>query len=199
MTDEELAAAIRAVRERVEKRDYSSLARLDLMPLLHARDVAQAKVASIGAVNPRPPGVANATVQWVKHKVARALRWHVREQVEFNRAVMSALSATLDALNDTSHSLSAFAERVKDDTQNVHTLRAIAELHASFQARAVNLEQQFSELLKQQHADFQATMESMIHHELRLIRQRSSGEPITPNVLATATLAAPAGPWETAQ
>ena len=195
MTDEELAAAIRAVRERVEKRECSSLSPLDLMPLLHARDAAQAKVASIGTVNPRPPGVANAAVQWVKHKVARALRWHVREQVEFNRAVMSALSATLDALNDTSHSLGSLAAKASDDTQNVHTLKAIAELHSSFQTRVVNLEQQFSALLKQQHTDFQATMESMIHHELRLIRQRGSLEPITPGPLVTANLSAPAIDW----
>ena len=58
------------------------------MPLLHARDAAEAKVASIGRVNPRPPGWLNSVAQCVKRPVARALDWHVREQVEFNRAVM---------------------------------------------------------------------------------------------------------------
>ena len=93
--DDELTAAIQAVRDRIRARHpgnglgVEGVAPANLMPLLHARDAAEAKVAAIGTVNPRPPGLKNSIAQWVKRKVARALDWHVREQVEFNRNVMA--------------------------------------------------------------------------------------------------------------
>ena len=58
--DEELTAAIQAVRDRVRARHpngslgLEGVAAPDLMPLVHARDAAEAKVAAIGTVNPRP-------------------------------------------------------------------------------------------------------------------------------------------------
>src|SRR5258707_13576659 len=92
--DDELTAAIRQVQERARARvpqgpmGLDGVAAPDLMPLVHARDAAEAKVAAIGTVNPRRGGVVNALVQRVKRMVARGLDWHVREQVEFNRASM---------------------------------------------------------------------------------------------------------------
>ena len=89
MTDEELTAAIREVQDRVRSRvtqgslGLDGVAATELMPLVHARDAAEAKVAAIGTVNPRPPGFKNAIIQRLKRSVARALDWHVREQVEF--------------------------------------------------------------------------------------------------------------------
>ena len=68
------------------------------MPLVHARDAAEGKVAAIGTVNPRRPGLVNSTAQFIKRMVARALDWHVREQVEFNRGAMSCVEALLTAL-----------------------------------------------------------------------------------------------------
>ena len=59
------------------------------MPILHARDAAEAKVAAIGSVNPRPSGPLNAVIQCVKHQIARALGWFVRDQVDFNRAAVT--------------------------------------------------------------------------------------------------------------
>ncbi len=90
VTTEELTAMLRAVRDRVRSRhpETSTPAGIplaDLMPLAHARDAAEAKVAAIGTVNPRAGGLLNAAVQRVKKTVARALDWHIREQVEFNR------------------------------------------------------------------------------------------------------------------
>ena len=75
------------------------------MPVLHARDVAEAKVAAIGTVNPRPPGALNSIVQASRQFVARLLDWHVREQVEFNRATVSAIEALLEALNENNRAL----------------------------------------------------------------------------------------------
>jgi O-antigen chain-terminating methyltransferase len=107
MADEsadELGVLIREIQDRVRARhpngagEAAEIPLADLMPLLHARDAAEAKVASIGSVNPRPPGLKNSIAQWLKRLVARALDWHVREQVEFNRAVIGCVQATLEAL-----------------------------------------------------------------------------------------------------
>ncbi|MGA3027416.1 MAG: methyltransferase domain-containing protein [Bryobacteraceae bacterium] len=108
MADEsadELSTIIREIQDRVRARHPHGAAAAggeiplaDLMPLLHARDAAEAKVASIGSVNPRPPGLKNSIGQALKRIVARALDWHVREQVEFNRGVIACVQATLEAL-----------------------------------------------------------------------------------------------------
>ena len=68
----------------------------DLMPLVHARDSAEAKVAAIGSVNPRAPGPLNAVIQVLKRTIARGLDWFVRDQVVFNREVNAALGARLN-------------------------------------------------------------------------------------------------------
>jgi 2-polyprenyl-3-methyl-5-hydroxy-6-metoxy-1,4-benzoquinol methylase len=115
MNDEELTAAIQAVRDRVRARHpenglgLEGVAAADLHPLLHARDAAEAKVAAIGTVNPRPPGLKNNLAQWFKKKIARALDWHVREQIEFNRAAMRCVQASLEALGETNRALAALA------------------------------------------------------------------------------------------
>lgn len=86
----------------------------DLMPLVHARDAAQAKVAAIGSVNPRAGGVLNRAVQTFKKLVARALQWFVRDQVVFNRETLSALEATLEALAEQNRSLLALASQTNE-------------------------------------------------------------------------------------
>ena len=69
VTDEELSAAIREVQDRVRSRvpqgslGLNGVTAAELMPLVHARDAAEAKVAAIGTVNPRPPGFKNALIQ----------------------------------------------------------------------------------------------------------------------------------------
>jgi O-antigen chain-terminating methyltransferase len=108
---DELTAILQEVRDRVRARHpeaATSAAPLpDLMPLLHARDAAEAKVAAIGTVNPRAGGPLNWLVQQAKKTVARALDWHIREQVEFNRNVMACVQATLEALEETKRTLAS--------------------------------------------------------------------------------------------
>ncbi len=187
---EELAAAIREIRERVRSRYPSgslpgNIAVPDLMPIIHARDAAEAKVAAIGTVNPRPPGLINSALQKIKKLVARALDWHVREQVEFNRAVMSCVQATLEALEDVNRALAqlagsveshasefrAEARELKDIRQHwaqwragqeektnrneIYMLRTISELNASFQHRATLAENEFRQSMRDQHASFE--------------------------------------------
>jgi len=116
---EELAAVIAEIRQRVRARNPNGVAPgniplPDLTPLLHARDAAEAKVASIGTVNPRPPGLRNSIVQKLKRGVARALDWHVREQVEFNRGVLACVQATIETLNEYRRALSLLAGQDAD-------------------------------------------------------------------------------------
>ena len=114
---EELIEIIRGIRDRVRERHPSpetgdvSAPLADLMPVLHARDAAEAKTAAIGAVNPRPPGLANNIAQAVKRWVARALDWHVRGQVEFNQAAIECINATIEALNENNRALVTLAQQ----------------------------------------------------------------------------------------
>jgi 2-polyprenyl-3-methyl-5-hydroxy-6-metoxy-1,4-benzoquinol methylase len=186
---EELAAVIQEIRERVRARNPSvapgGMPLPDLMPIVHARDAAGAKVAAIGTVNPRPPGALNNFIQSVKKLAARLLDWHVREQVEFNRAVMAAVESILEALNENNRTLAKFAElkqeaeELKDirshwsqwrqewerklTATEVQFLRSVAELQGAFQHRVSLIESNLRELIKSQlssqRLDFDATLE----------------------------------------
>ena len=190
---EELAAMIAEIRERVRARHPNGAAPgdiplPDLMPLLHARDAADAKVASIGTVNPRAAGLLNSIVQRVKRVVARALDWHVREQVEFNRAVMACVQSTLEALNESNRALAALAGRINTDMHalreeaqqlkdirtrwsewhvhwektlantEIQFLRSVAELQGSFHHRVTLMDGNYREQTKAQHAEFEAAL-----------------------------------------
>lgn len=113
--DEELAAVIQAVRDRARAASpngsigIEGIPAPDFLPLTHARDAAEAKVAAIGTVNPRPPGLKNSIAQKFKKWIARALDWHIREQVEFNRASMACVQASLEIMADLSRAIAALA------------------------------------------------------------------------------------------
>lgn len=120
----ELAEIIRRIQERVRSGLPAAapagavlLRPADLMPLVHARDAAQGKVAAIGTVNPRPPGPLNALIQAAKRVIARLLDWHVREQVEFNRGVVACVNATIEALNHLNRSIAALAEELRREAE----------------------------------------------------------------------------------
>src|SRR5713101_3318672 len=176
----ELTALVQEIRDRVRARyptgGGKNLTLPDLMPLIHARDAAEAKVASIGAVNPRADGPLNALAQGIKKLVARALDWHVREQVEFNRQVMACVEATLEALNETKRAL---AQMDPSDVKDLSThwnqwraewerklfvnetqfLRSVADLQGSFQHRTTLMESNLREITRTQHADYLAALE----------------------------------------
>lgn len=147
----ELAAIVEAIRERVRARYPASgesgevrIPLTDLMPLLHARDAAEGKVAAIGTVNPRPPGLINDAVQLVKRIIARLLHWHVREQVEFNRAVVASLDAVLEALNENNRTFARIAAAL-DETRREFRHR-LEELAAETRRRAEMLESEARDL-----------------------------------------------------
>jgi len=177
---EELTALVQEIRDRVRARypgpdalKHLHITLPDLMPLIHARDAAEGKVAAIGTVNPRAGGPLNALAQAIKKLVARALDWHVREQVEFNRHVMACIEATLEALNETKRVLAVAAPaaaEMQDARSNLlqlrtewehklfvnetQFLRSVADLQGAFQHRASLMESNFRDIARSQHADY---------------------------------------------
>lgn len=255
----ELEEAVREIQERVRarhpegERGRFGVSLADLMPLVHARDAAEAKVAAIGTVNPRPPGLKNNLIQKWKRFIARVLDWHVREQVEFNRAQMNCVQAVMEALNEHNRSLERIAaaldqfsallesyqssvneltggvgslparfsewehrvgtlpEQLADirlhwqewrrewerklTINETQFLRSAAELQSGFTHRTTLMEANYRDLAKLQHSSFESALgkatqeiqtkvwqdldkikteyESLIHAELRSIRQKA--------------------------
>ena len=178
---EELTELLRAIRERVQARypgtnGAGPVAAADLTPLVHARDAAEGKMAAIGSVNPRSPGVFNSLIQAAKRTVARGLGWFVRDQVVFNREVMACVEATIQALNEINRALTAVpaATAIKAEVEDMRAhwtawrsewerklaqnetqfLRSVADLQIASQHRATLMESNFRDLVKAQHADY---------------------------------------------
>ena len=148
MTDEELSAAIREVQQRARSRfprgplGVDGVEAADLMPLVHARDAAQGKVAAIGTVNPRPDGPLNSAIQGAKRAAARALDWHVREQVEFNRAAMACVEATISALAGVTRGIASLAaHQSAQQTRGGELGQQLREIETLCQAQAAALEE----------------------------------------------------------
>jgi len=130
----ELRAIVEGVRERVRARypepsgngaESSAKGAIrvpiaDLMPLVHARDAAQAKIAAIGGVNPRAGGFVNNAIQAVKKTIARSLQWFVRDQISFNRETVAAIEAAMEALNDHNRALVELAARTNESLAALH-------------------------------------------------------------------------------
>jgi 2-polyprenyl-3-methyl-5-hydroxy-6-metoxy-1,4-benzoquinol methylase len=121
----ELRAIVESIRDRVRARHPDTSVVVDsgdpepirvpvsdLMPIVHARDAAQAKMASIGSVNPRAGGPLNNTIQSVKRLIARGLNWMVRDQIIFNRGALACVEATVDSLNDLNRALQSLGGQI---------------------------------------------------------------------------------------
>ncbi|MGO9898032.1 MAG: class I SAM-dependent methyltransferase [Bryobacteraceae bacterium] len=191
MQSDELVSILQAVRDRVRARHPETAAGgvevplADLMPLVHARDAALGKVAAIGTVNPRRGGPLNALVQGWKRLVARALDWHVREQVEFNRHAVASVDAAIEAINDVNRALIEFGRRLdslreielqtedlrrhwsewragweqKLAQTEIRFLRSVAEFQAAAQHHSDRMDANFRESLRLQHSDFAGALE----------------------------------------
>ena len=195
---EELTGIIQAVRNRIRARyprhedDARSPIQIpvaDLLPIVHARDAAQAKIAAIGSVNPRAGGAVNGIIQFVKKFIARSLRWFVRDQVVFNREIVSALEAVLEALNDHNTAMLSLASQTAEQmasmrqevaemrdarshwiewradwekklaANEIQFLRSLADLQGAFQHRTSLIEANFRDIVRTQHAEFQTALE----------------------------------------
>ena len=111
MTSEQVVAVVEEIREHVRGRYQKKVEEISdfelpaLDSLGQARDAAEDKVASIGSVNPRPPGLLNSVIQASKRAVARLLNWFVRDQVEFNRAALRYMDRNLEASVEQNYNL----------------------------------------------------------------------------------------------
>ena len=104
----------------------------DLMPVVHARDAAQARIAAIGSVNPRAGGFVNQAIQTVKKTIARSLQWFVRDQVSFNRETVAAIEAVIEALNEHNRIVISLAAQANDQMQGLttHVISMIAQVES---------------------------------------------------------------------
>lgn len=188
----ELSAIVQAIRDRVRARYPQPYANgtsgssgaeppiriplADLMPVVHARDAAQAKIAAIGSVNPRAGGFVNGLIQAAKKTIARALQWFVRDQIAFNRETVSAIEALIEALNDHNRALATIGAQFEDVRElrdmrshwqelradwehkvaanEIQYLRSVADLQGAFQHRTALIESNFREIVKAQHTDY---------------------------------------------
>ncbi len=191
--EEELELAIREIRERVLARYPSGiwhgLELPDFTAVLEARDQASAKVAAIGRVNPRAGGFVNGLIQGVKRTIARSLGWFVRDQVDFNHAMVRSLDSVLEGLNSINRTLKSLPPRFEGPLEEmrretaelkdirsswlvwrreweeklgrneVQFLRAVADLQAAYAQRAAILEQRFEERTSAQHKEFEGALE----------------------------------------
>ncbi len=178
---QQLLEAVRRIQQRVRARypagetAAGKILLADLMPLLHARDAAESKVAAIGAVNPRPPGLLNTAIQVAKRILARLLAWHVREQIEFNRGLIECVNRALEAFNELNRAVAALdgematlteeARQLRDvrlhwhewrqgweqklTANEIHYLRGLADLHAGLEQRLGALEAGFRHRVNQ--------------------------------------------------
>ena len=111
MTSEQVVAVVEEIRDRVRGRYQKKVEEISdfelpaLDSLGQARDAAEDKVAAIGSVNPRPPGLLNSVIQASKRAVARLLNWFVRDQMEFNRAALRYMDRNLEASVEQNYNL----------------------------------------------------------------------------------------------
>jgi hypothetical protein len=70
----------------------------DFSELRHSLAVVENCRQAIGVVNPRPPGLHNRLLQWVKKSVARSLNWYTRPVQDLNAALTRSLTEMYSAL-----------------------------------------------------------------------------------------------------
>ncbi len=167
----------------------------NLLPLVHARDAAQSKVAAIGSVNPRAGGLLNKGIQGLKKLIARSLSWFVRDQITFNRQLMSCIETQLEALGEVNLAISTLAGQfqehaaVVNQLRDAHSqfqewrvhwertlaanemqfLRSVADLQTGFSHRATTMETNFRDMVKAQHDDYLGALDrSTIDTQKRL-------------------------------
>ena len=111
-----LAETLSALRERIQQRvegrapEVPDFRLPSLEALAERHQAVENWAAQVGTVNPRPGGLHNKLVQALKHLVARSMRWFVRPQREFNRAVLDAMDEMRQLFADQNRNLLVLAQ-----------------------------------------------------------------------------------------
>ena len=163
MSPQEIEAAVAKIRDRVQERYRKTVEDLDgftlppLDPLGHARDAAEGKAAAIGRVNPRRGGPVNNAIQYAKRLVARCLNWFVRDQIDYNRAVVVYMERVIETLIEQNYNLLRVARGVVD------AQRSAAELNEGQQdiRRELNEGQQD---IRRELTELNETQRDMLKH-----------------------------------
>ncbi len=125
MSPQEIEHAVTEIRDRVRERHQKTVGEIDgfelpsLDPLGRARDAAEGKAASIGRVNPRSGGLVNTSIQFVKRVIARSFNWLVRDQIDYNRAVVTYMECVIETLVEQNHNIVRVAQGLVETRNNV--------------------------------------------------------------------------------
>ena len=195
-----LAETLSALRERIQQRVEGRVPEVpdfrlpSLEALAERHQAAENWAAQVGTVNPRPPGLHNKLVQALKHLVVRSMRWFVRPQREFDRAVLDAMDEIRQLFADQNRNLLVLAQ-VTEAADRARR-EALAELerlretvgtqHRSLDGRIManvtrlddalhGLQQSIRDDIarhRDEHLKLHAEGKQWLEEEVRLVRQR---------------------------
>ena len=180
-----LAETLSALRERIQQRVEGRVPEVPdfRLPTLEAlaerHQAAENWAAQVGTVNPRPGGLHNKLVQVLKHLVARSMRWFVRPQREFDRAVLETMDEMRQLFADQNRNLLVLAQvteaadRARSEVlSELERLReTVGTQHRSLDGRIMANVTRLDDAL---HGLQQSIRDDVAEHreEVRLIRQR---------------------------
>ena len=195
-----LAETLSALRERIQQRMEARAPEVpdfrlpSLEALAERHQAAEKWAAQVGTVNPRPPGLHNKLVQALKHLVARSMRWFVRPQREFDRAVLETMDEMRQLFADQNRNLLVLAQVTeaadrarREVLAELERLReTVGTQHRSLDGRIManvtrlddalqGLQQSILEDItrhRDEHLKLHAEGKQWLEEEVRLIRQR---------------------------
>lgn len=231
MSPEEVAEAVEEIRRRVRQRHKRAAeavidepVRLSVAPLTAARDVAEARSAYIGQVNPRTGGLVNRVIQTTKRGIARGLGWFVRGQVEFNHSVIDYMDRNTRAMAEQNETLYQATRKALQEIADVRkaqiwmeelreahskmemrTLQILRTVETASRRRDVAVQEEYTIALRRASEEIQAKLwgdlaqlkiehERQIHTELRTIRRKFAASGGEPVEASSVTTAVAAPP-----
>ena len=83
------------------------------MPVVHARDAAQGKAASIGVRQPEAGGLGEQCDSGCEaNGIARGLGWFIRDQVVFNQSVVTCVETLMESVNELNRSMVSLGAQI---------------------------------------------------------------------------------------
>jgi len=176
MSPEEVAEAVEEIRRRVRQRHKRAAeaviddpVRQSVAPLTASRDIAEARSAYIGQVNPRTGGLLNSLIQSSKRGIARGLGWFIRGQVEFNNSVIEYMDRNTRAMAEQHETLYQATRKAMQEIADVRKaqiwMEELREAHSKMEMRTLQIlrtvetgagrrEELFREERASMHADY---------------------------------------------